>query len=55
MENSWRYSPRRNLIFFLTMNVNRRLSDGTRRAEEVTNKSQIYVNIFGQKLTKICA
>ena len=44
-----------NEVIIPTMNVNRRLSDGTRRAEEVTNKSQIYVNIFGQKLTKICA
>lgn len=44
-----------NEVIIPTMNVNRRLSDGSRKAEEVTNKSQIYVKIFGQKLTKICA
>lgn len=39
----------------MTMNVNRRLPDGTRHTEEVANKSQIYVNLFGQKVTKFCA
>ena len=33
------------------MNVDRRLSDGTYDTNEVTNKSQIYVNYFGLKLT----
>ena len=31
------------------MNVDRRLPDGTRHKEEVTNKSQIYVNFFWTK------
>nr|DAF75378.1 MAG TPA: terminase large subunit [Caudoviricetes sp.] len=31
------------------MNVDRRLPDGTRHKEEVTNKSQIYVTTAGWK------
>lgn len=38
-----------NEVIIPTMNVNRRLSDGSRRAEEVTNKSQIYVTTAGWK------
>ena len=37
------------------MNVDRRLPDGTRHEEEIINKSQIYVNFFGQKFTNLCA
>lgn len=44
-----------NEIIIPTMNVNRRLPDGSRHPEEITNKSQIYINFFGQKFTKICA
>lgn len=40
-----------NEIILPTMNVDRRLSDGTYDTNEVTNKSQIYVNYFGLKLT----
>ena len=35
----------------MTMNVNRRLPDGSRHPEEVTNKSQIYVTTAGYKGT----
>lgn len=38
-----------NEVIIPTMNVNRRLPDGTRHAEEVTNKSQIYVTTAGWK------
>ena len=38
-----------NEVIIPTMNVNRRLSDGSRRNEEVTNKSQIYVTTAGWK------
>ena len=44
-----------NEVIIPTMNVDRRLSDGTYRSEEVINKSQIYVNFFEQKFTKIYA
>ena len=44
-----------NEVIIPTMNVDRRLSDGTYRSEEVINKSQIYVNFFRQKFTKIYA
>ena len=44
-----------NEVIIPTMNVNRRLSDGTRHEEEVVNKSQVYVNFFGQEFTKCCA
>ncbi len=44
-----------NEIIIPTMNVNRRLPDGSRHPEEVTNKSQIYVNFFGRKFIKMCA
>ena len=39
-----------NEIIIPTMNVDRRLPDGTRHEEEVVNKSQIYVNFFGQNV-----
>lgn len=35
----------------MTMNVNRRLPDGSRHPEEVTNKSQIYITTAGYKGT----
>lgn len=38
-----------NEVIIPTMNVNRRLSDGSRHAEEVANKSQIYVTTAGWK------
>ena len=38
-----------NEVIIPTMNVDRRLSDGTRRREEVINKSQIYVTTAGWK------
>lgn len=37
------------------MNVDRRCLDGSAQASEVLNKSQIYVNFFGQKVTKLIA
>lgn len=40
-----------NEIIIPTMNVNRRLPDGSRHPEEVTNKSQIYVTTAGYKGT----
>ena len=53
MEISWRDSPRRYIInyIFLTMNVSRKLPGGERIDEERVNKSQIYVNFFGQNVT----
>jgi hypothetical protein len=44
-----------NEIIIPTTNVDRLLSDGSRHEEEVVNKSQIYINFFGQNVTKICA
>ncbi len=38
-----------NEVIIPTMNVDRRLSDGSRREEEVVNKSQIYVTTAGWK------
>lgn len=40
-----------NEVIIPTMNVSRRLSDGTFNDAEVLNKSQIYVNFFGQRVT----
>jgi hypothetical protein len=37
------------------MNVDRLLPDGSRHESEIINKSQIYVNFFGQNVTKLCA
>lgn len=42
-----------NEIIIPTMNVDRRLSDGTRHPEEVVNKSQIYVKVFWTNVTKV--
>jgi hypothetical protein len=39
-----------NEIIIPTMNVDRRLPDGTRDDNEVTNKSQIYVNFLVKTL-----
>ena len=36
-----------NEVIIPVMNVSRRLPDGTKHDEEVLNKSQIFVNIFG--------
>ncbi len=44
-----------NEVIIPTMNVNRLLPDGTRHEEELINKSQLYVNFFGQNVTKLCA
>ena len=44
-----------NEVIIPTMNVSRLLPDGSRRDEEIINKSQIYVNFFGQNVTKLCA
>lgn len=44
-----------NEVIIPTMNVDRLLPDGTRHEEEIINKSQIYVNFFGQNVTKLCA
>lgn len=38
-----------NEVIIPTMNVDRRLSDGTRQADETTNKSQIFVTTAGWK------
>ena len=38
-----------NEVIIPTTNVDRRLSDGSRHKEETVNKSQIYMNFFGQK------
>ena len=43
-----------NEIIIPTTNVNRLLPDGTRHKEEVVNKSQIYINFFGQNVKRIC-
>ena len=40
-----------NEIIIPTMNVNRRLPDGSRHEEEVVNKSQVYVTTAGWKNT----
>ena len=42
-------------VIIPTMNVSRLCMDGTMQPEETLNKSQIFVNFFGQKITKICA
>lgn len=40
-----------NEVIIPVMNVSRSLPDGTRHDEEVLNKSQIFVNVFGQNVT----
>ena len=37
------------------MAIARRAMDGSTRPEETLSKSQVYVNFFGQNVTKICA
>ena len=44
-----------NEVIIPTMNVSRRLGDGSKNDEEMVNKSQIYVKIFGQKLQRCVA
>ena len=44
-----------NEVIIPTTNVDRRLSDGTRHKKETVNKSQIYINFFGQSVIKLCA
>ena len=44
-----------NEVIIPTTNVDRRLSDGSRHKEENVNKSQIYMNFFGQKFISLCA
>ena len=43
-----------NEVIIPTMNVDRRLADGSRHEEETVNKSQIYVNFFSQNVTIFC-
>ena len=43
-----------NEIIIPTTNVDRLLGDGTRQREESVNKSQVYINIFGQSVIKYC-
>ena len=43
-----------NEIIIPTTNVNRLLPDGSRNNDEVVNKSQIYINFFGQKFIILC-
>lgn len=42
-------------VIIPTMAISRRCMDGTTHAEETLNKSQIFVNFFGQSVTKYCA
>lgn len=44
-----------NEVIIPTMNVDRRLSCGDRVESETVNKSQIYVNFFGQNVTNLVA
>lgn len=44
-----------NEVIIPTMNVSRLLPDGSKHDNEIINKSQIYVNFFGQNVTKLCA
>lgn len=43
-----------NEIIIPTTNVDRLLGDGTRQREESVNKSQVYINFFGQSVIKYC-
>ena len=43
-----------NEVIIPTMNVSRKLPGGERIDEERVNKSQIYVNFFGQNVTNFC-
>ena len=42
-----------NEIIIPTTNIDRLLPDGTMDRKEIVNKSQIYINFFGQNVTKI--
>ena len=43
-----------NEVIIPVMNISRRLPNNTTVDEEVLNKSQIYVNVFGQRATIFC-
>lgn len=42
-------------VIIPTMNVSRLCMDGTMQPDETLNKSQIFVNVFGQNVTKLVA
>lgn len=42
-------------VIIPTMAISRRCMDGSTQQNETLNKSQVFVNFFGQKFTKICA
>ena len=42
-------------VIIPTMAISRRCMDGTTQATETLNKSQVFVNFFGQRFTKMCA
>ena len=44
-----------NEVIIPIMNVSRRLPDGSSNDDEVLNKSQIFVNVFGQNFTLFAA
>lgn len=44
-----------NEVIIPTTNVDRLLPDGSRHREETVNKSQVYINFFGQNVIKNCA
>lgn len=44
-----------NEVIIPLMNVSRRAANGEVDPDETLNKSQVYVNFFGQKVTKMCA
>ena len=44
-----------NEVIIPITNISRKCLDGSLHPEETVNKSQIYVNFFGQSVTKICA
>lgn len=44
-----------NEVILPLMNVSRRTANGDVDPDETLNKSQIYVNLFGQKFTNMCA
>jgi len=44
-----------NEVILPLMNVSRRAKNGKVDEQESLNKSQIYVNIFGQNVTMLCA
>ena len=42
-------------VIIPTMAIPRSAMDGSKQPEETLSKSQVFVNFFGQKFTKICA